>query len=68
MALKIITLILFKEGALINFGLFHSAELPAPPKLERIYFNDVNDFDITTPPINCTNEYSTAWDIYHHTT
>ena len=51
MALNTITLILFKEGALINFGLFHSAELPAPPKLERIYFNDVNDFDITMPPI-----------------
>lgn len=43
-------------------------ELPASPKLERNYFNDVNDFDITTPPTNCTNEYSSAWDISHHTT
>ena len=43
-------------------------ELPASPKLERNYFNDVNDFDITTPPTNCTNEYSSAWDIYHPTT
>jgi hypothetical protein len=26
------------------------------------------DFDITTPPTNCTKEYSSAWDIYHPTT
>ena len=70
MALHTITLTLFKERAFINFYLFHSAllELSASPKLERDYFNDVNDFDITTPPTNCTNEYCSAWDIYHHKT
>jgi hypothetical protein len=68
--LHTITLTLFKEGAFINVGLFHSArlELPASPRLERNYFNDVNDFDITTLPTNCTNEYCSAWDIYHPTT